>query len=75
MSPDTSFLNKKQHIITSAMGYIFISLVVIWQLVLAPRWACRDIKVRDPELLIILQVQEQYFKFSTYAVFVELNEY
>lgn len=41
-----------------ANGCIFISFVVIWELVLPPLLVYKDIKVRDPDLLIILEVQE-----------------
>jgi hypothetical protein len=55
MTPGTSFLNKKAwHIIISLMACIFISLAVIWELVLPLLLGCKDNKVKDPDLLITL---------------------
>lgn len=56
------------------MACNFISLVVIWELVLPPLLGCKGIRVRDLDLLIILQVQEQYLKLGIAAIFNDLNE-
>lgn len=42
----------------------FLLSVVIWELVLHPLLGCKDIKVKNPDLLIDMQVQEQYLKLA-----------